>query len=174
MPIVQQLRNSSETDNIRTSLEATRYSYPDVKDAQLLDSMHSSTNLLLEYMATLLLNKQSVNLQRKINSMRSLRPNWDTYNAQPPNTEAMNLARELLVLTERAKFLPTDVVASAEGGVALSFTMGDRYADVECLNSGEILAVTVIGQEEPHVWEVAKNAAAFDNAIEQIRNHFRA
>jgi hypothetical protein len=174
MPVVQELKQSLETDNIGASLEATKYSYPDMRLAQFLDGMHSPTNILLEYMTTLLLNKRSGDLQRKINAMSKLSPNWDTYEAEPPSTEAMNLARELLVLAEREKFLPTDAVASAEGGVALSFTVGDRYADIECLNSGEILAVTVVGQQEPYVWEVKKNAFAFADAVKQIRNHFRA
>jgi|SRR5271154_1278912 len=173
MPEVDQLNPSSHTDKIRDALAVSTYSYPDnsMLAVQRQDSKYSDKNLLLEYMAILSLNKKSGDLQRKINEMRKLSHNWDTYGAEPPNEEARNAARELLVCMEGRKFLPTDAVASAEGGVALSFTAGNRYADIECLNSGEILAVTVNERGEPIVWEVQKNTSGFMQTIEHIHAH---
>ena len=170
MPAVERLNDSPSADKIKDALTVGAYSYPDqsVSAVQRQDSQHSENNPLLEYMMLISLSGR---LQKKINDMKNLKPNWDTYGAEPPESEAKNVARELLVCMERRRFLPTDAVASTEGGVALSFMSENRYADIECLNTGEILAVTVIGQEEPVVWEVAKSNASFIEAIERIHDH---
>ena len=176
MPALEELKKSEETDNIRASLEVAAYSYPNqnLSTVQRLNSLHSANNVLLEYLMMLKLNTLSGDLQRKIKLTGNLRPNWDTYGAEPPDAEAVNTALEVLVSLEHERFLPSDAVASTEGGVALCFVAGDRYADIEILNSGEILAVTVTGQQDPYVWEVGKNTRAFSEAIERIRNHIRA
>ena len=75
-------------------------------------------------------------------------------------------------MLESVPLVPTRIVPSAEGGIAVCFVHGDRYADLECLNSGEILAVTYRGVAEPLVWEVAPESATLRTAIEHIRAHF--
>lgn len=61
------------------------------------------------------------------------------YSGPPPNDRALAVAREILD-TQCAPLgmVPTRVVASAEGGVGLVFTSGDRYADIEVFNDGDI------------------------------------
>ena len=53
--------------------------------------------------------------------------------------------------------------------MAICFVNEQRYADIEFLNSGEILAVTYTGVAEPNVWEI--NDGILDDAIERIHTH---
>jgi len=49
---------------------------------------------------------------------------------------------------------PDRIVASAEGGIALCWFRGNKYADVECLNTGEVLCVISDRKNKPIVWMV--------------------
>ena len=64
-------------------------------------------------------------------------------------------------------------IPSAEGGVGITFVAGDKYADIEFLNSEEILAVTSEGQERPTVWELP-NTADIKQSLQRIYEFFRA
>jgi len=112
--------------------------------------------------------------EQKLNDMDFIAPNWDSYGAPPPGREARNCAREILILLQRQSLPPSAIVPSSEGGVAICFLESGAYADIECLNTGEILAVTYKGNDEPYVWDVGLEEAAIRNAIERIRAHFAA
>jgi hypothetical protein len=172
MPALAEARQSSETEKIAAALGYAQYPYPSRETIVLRshDAIYSEKGLAA-YMASIGLSKRSRDLQEQIERMIDLRQNWDTYGAEPPNDDTMSFASELLVLLDTREFLPSDVVASAEGGVALSFTAPNRYADIEILNSGEILAVTFTRQREPIVWEVRKNKEDIIQAIERIYDH---
>ena len=108
--------------------------------------------------------------EERLQEMASLQANWDTYGAAPPSGNARARARTILAALRDLTFPPTKVVASSEGGVAICFVAGDHYADIESLNTGEILAVKYVGAGEPDVWEV--NPDNLVETIEQIRAHF--
>lgn len=93
--------------------------------------------------------------------------------ADAPNAFSIAWAEILLDQLERMQFVPTRVVASAENGIALCFVAGGRYADVECLNSGEIMAVTSERGEEPEVWTVPQSIGALTDTLLRIRNFIR-
>ena len=42
--------------------------------------------------------------------------------------------------------------------ICVSFQRGDRYGDVECFNSGEVLAVISTGGDDTKVWEPGGNS----------------
>jgi hypothetical protein len=86
----------------------------------------------------------------------------------------VNAAKRILSLLKTMPVSPTRVVASSEGGVAICFVNEDCYADFECFNDGEILAVKYRGTDEPTVWEVTPADEPIKAAIEQIRAHFTA
>lgn len=175
MPAIADARQSDEAKKISAALFNTNYPYPS-RDCNVFrppDSIYSERGLAA-YMAAISLGKRRRDLQKKIDQMSKMRANWDTYGAEPPNTGTIQFASKLLALLEELEFLPTDAVASAEGGVALSFTAPYRYADIEILNSGEILAVTFIRQQEPVVWEVRDDRNDILRAIEQIYDHISA
>jgi hypothetical protein len=58
------------------------------------------------------------------------------------------------------------VTASAQGGVGICFYHGKKYGDIECLNTGEILATTSDGSGRPQVWEVRLSESK--GALERI------
>jgi hypothetical protein len=113
-------------------------------------------------------------LKEKLAEMTALEANWDTYGAEPPGRNALSRAEEILLILRGQSLLPTKVVASSEGGVAICFIEGDRYADIECLNTNETLAVTYRGTDEPVVWEIRNNQDGLRDAIERIYAHFAA
>lgn len=109
----------------------------------------------------------------QIHALARLGPNWDSYGAEPPNETARNTAERVLGLLRRMSVPPARVVASAEGGVGICFVHEDRYADLECFNDGEIVAVSYRGTDEPDVWDVTPQDESIKAAIEKIRAHIR-
>jgi hypothetical protein len=89
--------------------------------------------------------------------------------AGPPSDLATAWGRLVLDQLQSDRLLPTRVVASAEGGVALCFVDGAKYADIECLNSGTILGVISDSSTRPLVWEVEQTARGIARASERIR-----
>jgi hypothetical protein len=108
--------------------------------------------------------------EQKLEDMNKLLRNWNSYGAEPPNDESRTRATKVLTVLQDQFFPPTKVVPSSEGGVAICFIKDDRYADIEFLNTGEILAVTYRGVEEPTVWPILNDT--LDLAIDRIRRHF--
>lgn len=89
--------------------------------------------------------------------------------ADPPSGLAIDWARVVLQQLTGEKLAPARVVASAEGGIAICFIDGDKYADIECLNSGVILGVTSNRRDRPVAWEVEQSARSLARACERIR-----
>lgn len=106
----------------------------------------------------------------KLDSFRRLRPGWDSYEADPPNETALENARQALLLFLGSESpLPVRVAPSAEGGVTLVFSWGgSKYADIECFNDGEVLAITSEPGQEPTIWPLALDKEGFDIALERI------
>jgi hypothetical protein len=95
----------------------------------------------------------------------SLRPD----DAEKPSEYAMAWASAMLEQLLVDELLPTRVVASAEGGIAICFANGNKYADVEFLNTGEILGVVSNRRDRPVAWEVGTNSADMASASVRIR-----
>ncbi len=106
----------------------------------------------------------------KLESFRNLRPGWDSYEAEPPNETALENARQvLLFLMDSESSLPVLVAPSAEGGVALVFARdSSKYADIECFNDGEVLAITSEPAQEPTIWPLTPDEEGFRTALERI------
>jgi hypothetical protein len=85
--------------------------------------------------------------------------------------QAWSLASMYFVLKhlEAYGILPTKIVASAEGGVASCFVVGNKYADIECLNSEAILGVLSDKRNQPFVWEIEPNSRGITRAVERVR-----
>jgi hypothetical protein len=89
--------------------------------------------------------------------------------AEGPSPDAVKWACLVLQQLESGALPPTRVVASAEGGVAICFVQGDKYSDIECLNSGTILGVLSDGRGRPTVWEIEPSPGAIAWAVDRIR-----
>lgn len=78
------------------------------------------------------------------------------YAAALPNARALELTARLLVYLDRAVY-PDTVGVAADGGMGLAWTRETWYADIECLNCGEVLMVhrrrgdeNVLIEVDPH------------------------
>lgn len=94
----------------------------------------------------------AANINRKLNSFTST--NSATSDEELPNTLSIYQAKNVLEVLIDMQFQPDKLLSSADGGITFTFRQDEKYADVECDNSGEILAITSDGQLEPDVWSV--------------------
>jgi hypothetical protein len=89
--------------------------------------------------------------------------------AEPASSSALECAREVLRQLEMGSLHPIKISNAAEGGVAICFANREKYADIECLNSGEILGVISNRRDHPIVWEVEPRSGGIAGAIARIR-----
>ena len=106
---------------------------------------------------------------KRLSQLALLQAGWDSYGAEAPTRESISNSREILHALSDADFEPTSVDPSAEGGVCLSFHRGDHYGDIECFNSGEVLAVTSTGADDTNVWEIEELGAQLCHELNKIR-----
>ena len=107
---------------------------------------------------------------QKLQNLASLSDNWDSYGAETPNDQAIYWAKAALQVLSDMEFPPKRITPSVENGVGISFISGERYGDIECFNTGEILAVTSDRQGKPHVWEVETTEQGLRSALSEIRD----
>jgi hypothetical protein len=127
---------------------------------------HTATRYLI---FTYHIKRRSPELWGQLDKLRDLPKDWDTYKADPPNDFALDWAREILSILIESGFPPTKIMASVEGGVGFVFTKKDKYGDIECLNSQEIVAVIYDRKTEPDAWTVALDSQSIRLAIDKIR-----
>jgi hypothetical protein len=89
--------------------------------------------------------------------------------AEHPDALALAWARYVLQRLQEDDLPPTRVVASAEGGIAICFVKGDKYADIECLNNGEMLGVTTNRRHRPSAWQIEPDGGAIARAVARVR-----
>jgi hypothetical protein len=105
--------------------------------------------------------------------LRELPTNWDGYGAPTPNATAAAFAKVILEECLAKNFVPSAVVPSSEGGIAVTFRRGVRYADIECFNEGDLFAAFDSGEGVPTVWPVGSGSAGVRAAIDEIRDRLR-
>lgn len=107
--------------------------------------------------------------------LRALEKNAELWpeDGEPPTAQSIRWASVVLQALQEESVQPTRVVASAEGGVAVCFVKGNRYSDIECLNSGAILGVTSNRHDRPIVWEIEQNSRGLAQACSRIREFIR-
>jgi hypothetical protein len=123
---------------------------------------------------TVKVKRRSSELWKQLEKLRDLSKDWDTYKADPPNDFALDRAKEILSILIESDFPPTRIMASVEGGVGFVFTHKDKYGDIECLNSQEIVAVIYDRKTEPDAWSVALDSQSIRLAINKIRSFLNA
>jgi hypothetical protein len=88
--------------------------------------------------------------------------------AEPPNALARKFAEWTLLDTPQFK-IPDRIAASIQGGIAMIFYAGDKYADIECFNTGEILGTIATGDGEPDIWTI--RPSEIKTSLEKIGRH---
>lgn len=97
----------------------------------------------------------TLEIRRSLRRMRKLSDRWNADNTEPPNTRSLFYAERIIDLLVDLNLKPHKIVPSAEGGIAITFRKAAKYADIECFNSGEIVAIMADGISESEVWEVS-------------------
>lgn len=114
-------------------------------------------------------------LLTRLGSFTSLQRGWDSYDAEPPSETAIGNARRILHVLWGSEIAPPirQISPSVEGGVAIVFTGQDKkYADIECFNNGDIMAITSDGIIEPSVWSLNGEAGSIRRAVEKLNAFF--
>ncbi len=133
-----------------------------------------------DYLSSALLRKLNKELQTqpdtkfaahfaKLDALSTDRFSPDGCN-EPPSILALTSARRVLHQLQTEGLEPTRIVSSSEGGVAICFLRGEKYSDIECLNSEEILGVVSNRRDPPIVWEIDPSASGFARAAARIRD----
>jgi len=111
---------------------------------------------------------------RRLQELAEIEQDWDSYGAAPPNQAAVSLAKNVLRQLGQAGFSPPCINASAEEGICMSFRNGSLYADIECFNSGEVLAAISGGASKQRVWEVGSSAQEIGRSVRLIWTHLNS
>lgn len=106
---------------------------------------------------------------RRLAQISRLADGWDSFTAEAPSSAAISRSRFILEGLAENDLKPTSIDPSAEGGVCISFRRGDNYADFECFNTGEILAITSRGPGTASVWRLNLTGGDLELAAKNIR-----
>ncbi len=105
---------------------------------------------------------------RALATIENLPDNWDSNDAESPNQTAIQNCQLVLTQLVKANLKPSLIEPSTDDGIAVGFWAENRYADIECLNDGEILAMTHDrGVAEPEIWEI--HATKMSETIKKIK-----
>ena len=113
-------------------------------------------------------NDSYLNLSTELKNLEKLPIGWDGYDAAAPNEIATYWCQEVIEVLEKSNLLPTGLTPSVEGGVGVYFQKGNNYADIECLNTGTIIAVMSDRRHDPIVWEIEHSRSHIKEAVETI------
>jgi hypothetical protein len=113
------------------------------------------------------------NARHRIRTLALLNKDWDSYGAEAPGPRAINNALRIVDLLEFTDAVPSRILASAEGGVGICFEKEDKYADIECTNTGEFLGVRYEGAQMPRLIEITGTDSSLRKAIQEIQEHIR-
>jgi hypothetical protein len=111
-------------------------------------------------------NNKIVDLLDEVGEIyRTVGPDWNGYGSEGPNELSRDIA-QMILLSSGNVIVPNRVAPSAQGGIGICFYRGQKYADIECLNTGEILATISDGTSRPDVWVVKPSESK--GALERI------
>lgn len=97
-----------------------------------------------------------------------VRVSFEDSEAQP-SSKCYLVANRILTALVDASLKPDSIDVSTDGGVCFSFRNGLRYADIECFDESEVLAVTSEGGDNTKVWDVGSSDFNIASAIGEIR-----
>ena len=97
----------------------------------------------------------------RISELQKLKTDWDTYGSEAPNDTAAHLTRKVLRHLLDEGFEPSSLSPSSDGGLCVSFRKSDRYGDVECFNSGEVMAIVSDAGRDTEAWELSNSQVTF-------------
>jgi hypothetical protein len=90
----------------------------------------------------------------KLLRLQSMTDDWHSSDVSPPNQIAIEASICALHRLSDVDLCPSFIAPSSDEGVCLAFESGERYADIECFNTGEVFAMTSTPNGRPTIWEV--------------------
>lgn len=102
-----------------------------------------------------------------------LPPNWSEESIEAPGIRTSRLADCALRQLAEIGLRPDHMLPCVEGGVRFAFRRQGRYADIEFLNNGEVVA-NCSGGEVPRCWLVSPCGAGFESTFNTIRAFLEA
>lgn len=115
-----------------------------------------------------------IEVDNALKKLSNLKPGWDTYGGEVPSKNAVASAKNLAKTFISFGLIPDAVTPSAEGGVAICFVKNQKYADIECFNSGETLGVRYSSQDNPKVWAVEPDDVASGETAKLLSEYLSA
>ncbi|GEM_PF-3884454 len=112
--------------------------------------------------------------EAQLRRMETRSAQGDAETGSAPNAAALEHARRALDAMHQINLAPKKIVATGEGGVAVCFSGGSRYADVEFSNTGEIVAITKGGPGGRQLWAVGDDSASLIAALRRIQEFMAA
>lgn len=104
--------------------------------------------------------------------LKLTKPDWNGLGSDPPTFEAIGRAISVLWALKSMWIEPARLTASAEGGVAITFRRGRRFASIESLNSGELVLLTSDGTGNPRAREMEASDDALNRTAQDLREYF--
>ena len=99
-----------------------------------------------------------------------LPPNWSEESVEAPGIRTSRLADCALRQLAEIGLRPDHMLPCIEGGVRFAFRRQGRYADIEFLNNGEVVATcSAAAGEAPRYWLVSPCGAGFESTFNTIR-----
>lgn len=142
-------------------------------DLVYLDEYEKPAFVEVEWEALYVLDKyreravyRYLGLKDQIKGLGNLSENWNSYGAEAPSKEALGIALQILEDLFSLNLLPNNVLPSAEGGIGLVFLSGNKQADIEVFNDGDVLAGIYHLEKDTEIIEVNKDAV--DEASQKI------
>jgi hypothetical protein len=83
----------------------------------------------------------------KLDAMSALKQGWNSYSADPPSPNAIEIARRFIRHLESNGLPPTRVAPSVVGGVGVTRKVGDKRAYFEFYNDGTAHVMLAEGAE---------------------------
>jgi hypothetical protein len=109
--------------------------------------------------------------ESQLRKLARLSRDWDTYGSEGPSQSAISAASTIGRALIKLGLVPDAVAPSSEGGIAICFLRNEKYADIECFNRGEILAVRYSSQDDPKAWSVPLQNVAIDATAKVISEY---
>ena len=108
--------------------------------------------------------------EKKLEAMKGLQKGWNGYDAEPPNTAALTVARRLVAFLVRSGVPPTRVAPSVVGGVGVTRRVGPRRVYVEVYNDGSAHALFAEG-ERVETAAVPASDEGFQSLVSRARTY---
>lgn len=182
------MRTYQTSQNVQRSEQNGAYALDSNAEESVVDyprSVRTSTTSLsqpfcckpLALVTTMRLDENVLHEQDKLNrAVRAIETiegqAWNS-EAVRPNETAKKWARYILDLAHSVGLVPEAVIPSAEGGIGFVFGLGRHYADIECFNDGEIVALCSNGQGTIKSWDVDRNDLRVRESINKVNTHIR-